>query len=162
MHRSDRLEAYLGTDKVFELPRVYPQPGKRRARCIDYRHLIGSLKKLVLSGVEGKPMAFRAYQFREEMLPTPVYRDIWYWLDDKLPAQSAAKNMVGILALAAEHDCQAELEQVLLAQKRQGKLPVLAELQNRFAPPPTATIEPQVTQHGLAEYDNLLGVEGVP
>ena len=154
MHRSDRLEAYLGTDKVFELPRVYPQPGKRRARCIDYRHLIGSLKK--------KPMAFRAYQFREEMLPTPVYRDIWYWLDDKLPAQSAAKNMVGILALAAEHDCQAELEQVLQEQKRQGKLPVLADLQNRFAPPPTATVEPQVTQHGLAEYDKLLGAEVEP
>ena len=66
--------------------------------------------------------------------------------------------MVGILALAAEHDCQAELEQVLQEQKRQGKFPVLSELQNRFAPPPAATVEPQVRQHGLAEYDNLLGV----
>jgi len=149
----DRLEAYLGTDKVFETPRVFPQPGKRRARCIDYRHLIGSLTK--------KPMAFRRYEFRDEMLPTPVYQDTWRWLDAKLPPQSAAKTMVGILALAAEHNCQAELEQVLLEQRRQGKLPQLTELQNRFAPPPVATAEPAVTQHPLGDYDKLIDAEGV-
>ena len=149
----DRLEAYLGTDKVFETPRAYPELGKRRARCIDYRHLIGSLKK--------KPMAFRRYEFRDEMLPTPIYQDIWRWLDDKLPPQSAAKTMVGILALAAEHDCQTELEQVLLEQRRQGRLPVLTELQNRFAPPPAAPVSPEVTQHALANYDALLDAKEV-
>ena len=149
----DRLEAYLGTDKVFETRRVYPELGKRRVRCIDYRHLIGSLKK--------KPMAFRRYEFRDEMLPTPIYQDTWRWLDDKLPPQSAAKTMVGILALAAEHDCQAELEQVLLEQRRQGRLPVLTELQNRFAPPPAAPVSPEVTQHSLANYDALLDAKEV-
>jgi len=149
----DRVEAYLGTDKVFETKRVFPQPGKRRARCIDYRHLIGSLKK--------KPMAFRRYEFRDEMLPTLAYQDIWHWLCDQQPPQSATKIMVGILALAAEHDCQAELEQTLLELRRQGKLPILTELQNRFAPPPAATIEPDVTQHSLDGYDAFIDAEGV-
>ena len=148
----NRLEAWHGTDKVFESPRVFPQPGKRRARCIDYRHLIGSLKK--------KPMAFRRYEFRDEMLPTPVYQDFWRWLDAKLPPQSAAKTMVGILALAAEHDCQAELEQTLIAQRQQGKVPLLSELQTRFAPPPAATLMAEVKQHPLADYDALIDARG--
>lgn len=41
----DRLVCYLGTTPVLTLPRVYAPKGKRRGRCIDYRPVIGSLKK---------------------------------------------------------------------------------------------------------------------
>jgi len=42
----DRLQCYLGTTWVLRLPRIYAPKGKRRGRCIDYRHVIGSLKNL--------------------------------------------------------------------------------------------------------------------
>ena len=46
----DRLEAWLGGDYLFTYSRVRAEAGKRRARSIDYRHMISNLKK--------KPMAF--------------------------------------------------------------------------------------------------------
>ena len=58
----DRLLCYLGTTPVLTLPRLYAPKGKRRARCINYRHVIGSLKK--------KPMAFYRSRLRDDLLPS--------------------------------------------------------------------------------------------
>ncbi len=57
----DRLECYAGSALVLILPRTYPVKGKRRARRIDYRHLIGSLAT--------KPMAFYRSALRQDILP---------------------------------------------------------------------------------------------
>src|SRR5919108_3855637 len=95
----DRLECYLGTTEVATRPRIYAPKGKRRARSIDYRHLIGSLVK--------KPMAFFHCQLRDDLLPSEVYRRIWQGLERRLDPRAACKLMVGVLALAADYDCEA-------------------------------------------------------
>ena len=64
----DRLQCYLGTTLVLRLPRIYAPKGKRRGRCIDYHHVIGSLKK--------KPMAFYRSRLRDDLLPSEDYRCI--------------------------------------------------------------------------------------
>jgi hypothetical protein len=90
----DRLVCYLGTTHVLTLPRVYAPKGKRRGRRIDYRHVIGSLKK--------KPMAFYYSRLRDELLPSEDYRRIWEVLQAPLEPRSACRLRVGVLALAAE------------------------------------------------------------
>jgi hypothetical protein len=88
----DRIEAFVGATRAVTLPRVYAV-NHERARCIDYRHLIGALVR--------KPQAFRYSQLREDLLPNATYRAIWQHLDSHLEARAACKRIVGILALAA-------------------------------------------------------------
>src|SRR2546430_12914043 len=94
----DRLQCYLGPRWVLRLPQIYAPKGKRRGRCIDYRHVIGSLKK--------KPMAFYRSRLRDDLLPSADYRCIWEVLQAHLEPRSACRLMVGVLALAAEYDCE--------------------------------------------------------
>ena len=62
----DRLRAHVGSSLAVELPRIYPLPGKRRARRVDYRHVIEALVK--------KPRAFKNSVMRDELLPSASYR----------------------------------------------------------------------------------------
>jgi hypothetical protein len=144
----DRVECYLGTTEVASLPRVYAPKGKRRARFIDYRHVIGSLVK--------KPMAFYHSQLRDDLLPSEVYRRIWQGLEWRLDPRAACKLMVGVLALAADYDCEAALGAYLLQALEREDLPTLVELQRRFGRPPQAIPPQQVQQHRLQDYDQLL------
>ncbi len=141
----DRLIGYLGSEPVVELQRAYPR-GNRRARRVDYRHLIGSLKK--------KPQAFRYSQLRDDLLPNDAWRRLWRLVDEHLTPKAACRWIVGALALAAEHDCEAELAEHALLNA--GDLPSLSALQRRFgrrpAEPPVITVQ----QHPLASYDQLL------
>ncbi len=84
----DRLIAWLGCDEVFRHRRIRPEVVKRRARCIDYRHLIGSLKR--------KPGAFARSLFRNEMLPNDDYRAVWaQCMIPKLPERCATEFRIG-------------------------------------------------------------------
>ena len=148
----DRLDCYLATEHALTLPRVYAAKGKRRGRRVDYRHVIGSLKK--------KPLAFYRSQLREDLLPTPTYRRIWRLLDARLSERAACKLMVGALALAAERDCEQSLGQYLLQSLEGGALPTLVELQQRFGALPSAPPDPCLEQHNLLDYDRLLSLPG--
>lgn len=148
----DRLHCYLGRELALTLPRVYAAQGKRRGRRVDYRHVIGSLKK--------KPMAFYRSQLREDLLPTPTYQRIWRLLDARLAERAACKLMVGALALAAEHDCEQSLGQYLLQRLEAGAVPTLVDLQQRFGAPPSAPASPCLEQHNLLDYDQLLSLTG--
>ena len=88
-----RIEGYIGSAHAVTLPRVYAVSHERRARCIDYRHVIASLAR--------KPQAFRYSQLRDDLLPNATYRRIWAELDARLEPRAACKRIVGILALAA-------------------------------------------------------------
>ena len=68
----DRLAFFIGQTLTSTLARIYPKAGQERARCIDYRHIIHSLS--------AKPQAFRFLQFRDELLPTEMYRKLWLHL----------------------------------------------------------------------------------
>ena len=148
----DRIEAFVGSTRAITLPRVY-SVNHERARCIDYRHLIGSLAR--------KPQAFRYSQLRDDLLPTATYRAIWQHLDAHLEARAACKRIVGILALAARGDCEQALGAYRLEQIAVGHIPTVHALEQRFEPArkagePRVPAAPPGVQHPLSSYDSLL------
>jgi transposase len=144
---ADRLIAWLGSDPVFTSRRVRATT-ERSARCINYRHLLPSLKK--------KPMAFYRSQYRDDLLPDDNYRVIWQYFDEQLAPRQACKLMIGCLALAAEQQCESALAEHLRQQMQAGKIPDLFDLQRAFGKTPPPPPAPQVQQHSLASYDALL------
>jgi len=149
----DRIEGYIGSAQAVTLPRVYAVSHERRARCIDYRHLIAQLAR--------KPQAFRYSQLRDDLLPNATYRRIWAELDARLEPRAACKRIVGILALAARADCEQALGAYLLRRLDAAEVPSLLELEHRFAPQseetsPDGLLSGGGFQHPLALYDDLL------
>jgi len=140
------LECRVGAHRVLSLPRVYPD-GKGEARCIDYRHLIGSLA--------AKPMAFHRAQLRDDILPDEAWRGIWRVLDEHLPPRQACQLMVGALKLAADHDCERTLGEFLRQETVVGRFPTLAELQWRFDPNGNLFATPR---HGAIGYQAPPGI----
>jgi len=148
----DRIEAFVGSTRAVTLPRVYAV-NHERARCIDYRHLIGALAR--------KPQAFRYSQLREDLLPNATYRAIWQHIDGHLEARAACKRIVGILALAARADCEQALGAYLIAQIGAGEIPSVHALEQRFESEdktrnPRAVVNLHSMQHPLSLYDSLL------
>ena len=142
----DRLVGYLGTTRVVTLPRVYAH-GPARLRRVDYRH--------VIHGLAAKPQAFRYSQLREDLLPNDRYRQLWRVVDRQLPAREACKWMVGVLRIAADHDCETALMDEIEPRLAGGELPTLQQLQARYLPAQPGH-DIQIEQHGLADYDRLL------
>ena len=142
----DRLSAYLGSDCVITLPRIYAK-NKGRARCVDYRHVIHALS--------AKPQAFRYSQLRDDLLPNDRYRRLWKYVDAHLPARQACKWIVGVLRLACDYDCERELIDSLEVMIAQDSLPDLKVLQASFLPQDEVP-DVEIDQHVLSDYDNLL------
>ena len=149
----ERIEGYVGSVRALTLPRVYVVNHERRARCIDYRHVIAQLAR--------KPQAFRYSQLRDELLPNATYRQIWAELDAHLEPRAACKRIVGILALAARADCEQALGAYLLQRIGADRIPTVHELEQRFDPQAgeaasQALGASESLQHPLALYDTLL------
>jgi len=149
----DHLACYLGSELTCELPRLQTISGKRQYR-INYRHLINSLSR--------KPQAFRYSVLRDELLPSPIYHQIWQSLDRLCVSRQACKLMVGILKLAADHKCEAELGDKVLRLLQKGQVPNLGALQNRYGkitqPLPIPYLA--IPQQALACYNQLLSSLG--
>jgi hypothetical protein len=144
----DRLAFFVGQTLTATLLRIYPKPGQERARCIDYRHIIHSLS--------AKPQAFRFLQFRDELLPTDTYRQLWQHCDQQFQSRDACKWIVGVLRIAMDHDCEERLGNELLALVDNNKpLPTLKALQERYLGSKPVPIIP-ARQQDLASYDHLL------
>jgi hypothetical protein len=142
----DRVECWLGGNRVHECPRATRRDG-RHARQIDYRHLIGGLKK--------KPGAFARWTMRDEVFPRAVYRVTWDALVQRCPEREACKTMVGLLVLAAEGH-EAELAIELEALRAANELPDLEVIRNRFCPHNAAFPALLVPLPALSVYDGLL------
>ncbi len=143
----DRLECFVGQTRVITLPRVYPATPEGRARRIDYRHIIHSLA--------AKPQAFRFSQFRNDLLPSPQYRQLWMLAEQQFTPQDACKWMVAVLRFAADYDCEGSLAYELTKQSAHGQLPDLKSLQAKYlqhTEPPAIPVR----QHQIADYDRLL------
>jgi hypothetical protein len=67
--------------------------------------------------------------------------------------------MVGLLALAHERTCEAELAQAIEAELEAGRLPDLDSLGRRFAPDPAAIPEITVAAVPLPLYDQLGAIQ---
>lgn len=147
----DSLSCYLGGTLVAKLNRVYGKGTLRRAKNVDYRHVIDSLVK--------KPMAFFKSQLRDALLPNAIYRKIWQDLTDRLPARDASRLMVGLLHLAAKADCETALGELVTQELLVGVTPSLTELKKRWGIAQTSSCPiVDVTQHALESYNQLIPV----
>jgi hypothetical protein len=146
---AQHVEGWLGGQCVVTLPRARPAEGQRVGRSIDYRHLVGALKR--------KPGAFARWVLRDAAFPRAVYRQTWERLAAQRPEREACKTMVGLLVLAADgHEAQLsqELEQLIELDQ----LPDLHALTQLLAPPTGEVPQVVVTLPALASYDDLFEV----
>ncbi len=147
---TDHIECWLGGTRVLERPRLTHCDGQRHPRDIDYRHLIGALRR--------KPGAFARSVLRDAMFPRSVYRQTWERLSARLSEREACKTIVGLLGLAADgHEAQlaTELEQLIELDQ----LPDLFALTTLLAPRPGVLPTVKVELPDLAGFDALLGVQ---
>src|SRR6476646_7941272 len=156
----DRILGFIGTTPVVELPRLHV-PGNekiRRAHCVNYRHVIDSLRR--------KPRAFLYCQWQQELLPNPEWRTLWQQMKETFEPDQAARLIVEALYLAATHDKEAAVATFVQAQLQEGQLS-LTSLQQQFQTlldsPMLSSV--QSVQHCLSSYDQLLcslSVEPLP
>jgi hypothetical protein len=147
----DRLECFLGGTKVLILPRGRRLAGalqNRNGHVVDYRHVIHALRR--------KPMALLNLVYRDQLFPREEYRRTWEALLSAQSARHACRIMVGLLALAHERACEAELAGELEAILEAGELPDLTLLQQRFMPASIAVPAVTVSLPAAIAYDALL------
>jgi len=142
----ERLECFLGATRLLMLRRGRSPDHHKRAHVVDYRHVIHSLRR--------KPMALLNLVYRDQLFPRRAYVRAF----DKLLAErgdkQACRTMVGLLALAHDHACEAELAAILEADLASGGLPDLDRLRERFRP--TAVLPAvAVDLVPLSAYDEL-------
>jgi hypothetical protein len=147
----DHIVGFIGTTQVLQLPRVHV-PGTekiRRTRCVNYRHVIDSLRR--------KPRAFLYCQWQQELLPNDEWRVLWQQMKETFEPDRAARLIVEGLYLAATHDKEAALAAFMQVQLQQGTL-TLSGLQQQFSLLPNSSMlsSIQSVQHGLSSYDQLL------
>jgi hypothetical protein len=152
----DRLVGYVGKQQVIELARVRGASSgtNRRARCINYRHIIAGLRR--------KPRAFLYCTWQQEMLPTEQWRTLWQQISQQFDPDSAASVMVEALYIAANQNKETAVADYLEVQLHQGKL-TLAGLQQHFQLlHPNLLPQVAVEQHELSQYDQLLNCPNPP
>lgn len=152
----DQVVGFLGTTQVLELARVHVHGSQklRRARSINYRHVVESLRR--------KPRAFLYCQWQADLLPDEQWRCVWQTLKGELEPDTAARLMTEALYIAATQDQEAQVLEHLQAQLQQSTLS-LSGLQQSFETKLVSDSYPSVTcvQHDLSSYDQLLqGVSG--
>jgi hypothetical protein len=124
---------------------------KRRARCINYRHVIEGLRR--------KPRALIYCTWQQDLLPNEPYQQLWQQLQANFDLDSAAVLMVETLYIAATQDKESAVAEYLAAQLAAGTL-TLATLQKHFQLLKETTLPTvQVQQHDLKDYDQLLQPE---
>ncbi len=145
----DRIVGYLNNHIVVELPRIRStDKTKRRARCINYRHVVEALRR--------KPRALLYCTWQQELLPNDLYRQLWQQMQALYDPDTAALLMVEALYIAASQDKEAAVADYLAAQLAVSDLKLVC-LQQQFGLLHSATIpEVNVTQHPLQDYDQLL------
>jgi hypothetical protein len=142
----DRLECFLGATPLMTLQRGRPYPGGKHGHIVDYRHVTHALRR--------KPMALLNLVYREQLFPRRAYQRAFEALlaGDSKPA---CRIMVGLLALAHERACEAELAEAIDAELDAGRLPDLNALARRFAPDPADVPDVIVELVPLHLYDEL-------
>jgi hypothetical protein len=144
----DRLECFLGSTSILTLRRGRPPEARgRRGHVVDYRHVIHALKR--------KPMALLNLVYRDQLFPRPAYRRAFDELLANVGDKCACRTVVGLLALAHERGCEAELAEAIQADLDDGRLPDLDRLRERFRPQATALPTIAVDLVPLSAYDEL-------
>jgi transposase InsO family protein len=147
----DRLEVYLGGTHQFTRPRGRAHPDGKHGHVVDYRHVIHSLRR--------KPMALMGLVYRDQLFPRPAYAGAFEAMCAKLPARTACRTMVDLLALAHERACEAELAERLDEDLKAGRLPDLKSLRALFSPDADTLPEIVVSYAPLSAYEDLTRVD---
>src|SRR5947199_8277054 len=147
----DRLECFLGATPLMTLRRGRPHPSGKHGHVIDYRHVIHALRR--------KPMALLNLVYREQLFPRRAYQRAFEALLTGDSEKQACRTMVGLLALAHDRACEAELAEAINAELEAGRLPDLETLGRRFAPHPAAIPDITVKVAPLHLYDELSTVQ---
>jgi hypothetical protein len=143
----DRLECFQGSTPVLTLRRGRSEPSGKHGHVVDYRHVIHSLRR--------KPMALLNLVYRDQLFPRRAFALAFEALLAALGERPACRAMVGILALAHERGCEAELALALQAALDDGVLPDLAALIERFRPKDAELPVVVVSLPSLAIYDQI-------
>jgi len=153
----DRLVGFVGTASVFDMPRLHVSGSApiRRARVINYRHVVESLRR--------KPRAFLYCDWQSELLPDDDWRDLWSQLHQRSDPDSAARLMVEALYIAATQDQEAAVA-TYLQQELETETLSLTRLQQHFQTRTEATPVPDIStqQHALSSYDQFLSPAAHP
>jgi hypothetical protein len=145
----DRLECFLGSSRVLTVRRGRrPKERNKRGYVIDYRHVIHALRR--------KPMALLNLVYRDHIFPRQAYARAFEALLADGNERGACRTMVGLLALAHERACEAELADAIDAELDAGRLPDLESMRARFKPNAVAVPEVAVRLAPLSAYDELL------
>lgn len=143
----DRLECFLGATPLMTLRRGRPHPSGKHSHVIDYRHVIHALRR--------KPMALLNLVYRDQLFPRRAYRRAFEALLAADSEKRACRTLVGLLALAHDRACEAELADIIDAELDAGRLPDLDHLGQHFAPDPATIPEITVELVPLHLYDEL-------
>jgi hypothetical protein len=143
----DRLECFLGATPLITLRRGRPHSDRKHGHVVDYRHVIHALRR--------KPMALLNLVYREQLFPRRAYQRAFETLLAGDGEKQACRTMVGLLALAHDRACEAELAETIEAELDAGRLPDLDLLGRRFAPDPATVPDITVELVPLHLYDEL-------
>jgi hypothetical protein len=139
----EKIEVYFAGECQLQAARLR---GKDYSR-IDYRHVVHSLIR--------KSGGFRRYRYRENLFPTPVFREAFDVLCRGLADRKAEIEYLRILLLAAE-TMESKVEAALTCELRKGATPsadVLRAIIKPIEPDVPALVIPPAD---LSSYDELL------
>jgi hypothetical protein len=140
---ANEVEIFYGSNLIERMPRLR---GGREHR-IDYRHVIWSLVR--------KPGAFARYRYREELFPTPTFRETYDALC-RFRGERADIDYVRTLHLAAS-TMEVTVEQALRALLDEGRRFDYPAIRDRAAPQQPRIPElAKVEAPDLTVYDALL------
>ena len=129
-------------------------PDGKHGHVVDYRHVIHALRR--------KPMALLNLVYRDQLFPAPRLRPCVRRLARRQSARTpACRTMVGLLALAHERACEAELAVALRADARRRR-PARTSRRSSNASRPKRMALPVVivTLPSLAIYDQIAAAVG--
>jgi hypothetical protein len=127
-----------------------PQGSSKHSHVVDYRHVIHALRR--------KPMALLNLVYRDQLFPRRAYARAFAALLAKESEKQACRIVVGLLALAHDRACEAELAQAIDADLDAGALPDLNRLGQRFAPDQQVIPHVAIELASLSAYDELVAV----
>jgi hypothetical protein len=145
----DRIECFLGATRLFTLRRGRSSDHHKRAHVVDYHHVIHALRR--------KPMALLNLVYRDQLFPRRAYAHAFEKLLAERGDKHACRIIVGLLALAHDRACEAELAATIDADLAAGVLPDLDRLRERFRPA-TAVPAVAVDLAPLSAYDELASI----
>ena len=121
----------------------------KRARSIDYKHVIHSLAK--------KPNAFKCSQLRDDLIPKGDFWQLWQQLTSDGVTDVDCRYMVDLLLIAHNYHCEAALGRYVLNAFDTGCRASIKQCRTLFGPDKIEIPIIISQQHQIASYDSLLG-----